>query len=63
MIDWKEFKPVEPGEYLHKLISAGELSFEGYLTVIDNRQIRQRKIGDTWAYMYSKVLAPSNRRN
>ena len=41
---WKEFKPREPCEYLHELLQEGALKFEGYLTVIDHRQIRQRKI-------------------
>ncbi len=41
---WKEFKPKEPGEYLDNLIKSGKLEFEGYLTVIDHQQIRQRRI-------------------
>jgi len=41
---WKEFKPREPGEYLHQLIQEGKIGFEGYLTVISRRQIRQRII-------------------
>lgn len=41
---WKDFMPQEPGEYLHELFKSGEMDFEGYLTVIDRRQIRQRKI-------------------
>lgn len=41
---WREFRPLEPGEYLHKLLEEGIVKFSGYLTVIDEQQIRQRKI-------------------
>ncbi len=41
---WKEFKPREPGEYLHQLLQESKIEFEGYLTVISRRQIRQRRI-------------------
>ncbi|MEN0051388.1 MAG: DUF5615 family PIN-like protein [Bacteroidota bacterium] len=41
---WKEFMPKAPGEYLHQLIISETIQFEGYLTVIDEQKIRQRKI-------------------
>lgn len=41
---WKEFAPKAPGEYLHQLITSETIQFEGYLTVIDEQKIRQRKI-------------------
>lgn len=41
---WESFRPIEPGEYLHKLLEESDLNFEGYLTVINRDSIRQRKI-------------------
>lgn len=41
---WREFRPLEPGVYLQKLLEEGTVNFAGYLTVIDEQQIRQRKI-------------------
>jgi len=41
---WKEFRPIEPGQYLHKLVENKSIEFIGYFTVIDENQIRQRKI-------------------
>ncbi|MEM8525387.1 MAG: DUF5615 family PIN-like protein [Bacteroidota bacterium] len=42
---WKDFKPRSPGEYLHELIVSNTIQLKGYLTVIDEQKIRQRKIG------------------
>ncbi len=44
---WKTFTPKAPGEYLHQLIQDRTISFEGYFTVIDEHQIRQRRIRTT----------------
>lgn len=41
---WKTFLPEEPGEYLAKLIVSQTVQLKGYFTVIDENQIRQRKI-------------------
>ncbi|PHI17954.1 hypothetical protein CEQ90_20460 [Lewinellaceae bacterium SD302] len=41
---WKSFKPTDPGIYLDNLIEKEELDFSGFITVIDNDKIRQRKI-------------------
>lgn len=40
---WKEFKPEEPGRFLHDLFS-NQIKFEGFFTVISENHIRQRKI-------------------
>ncbi|TAK52035.1 MAG: hypothetical protein EPO24_15465 [Bacteroidetes bacterium] len=39
----KEFTPEEPAEYLLHIIRSTEIIFENYLTVIDSKNIRQRK--------------------
>lgn len=41
---WREFRPSEPGRYLHQLIQNQSINLDGYFTVIDENQIRQRKI-------------------
>lgn len=41
---WKKFSPSEPGEYLHNLIESKSVQFKGFFTVIDDNQIRQKKI-------------------
>jgi len=41
---WKSFKPKAPGEYLAELFQNETITFDGYLTVIDENQIRQRVI-------------------
>lgn len=38
------FRPLAPGPYLHKIFREGLIKFPGYLTVIDEHQIRQCKI-------------------
>jgi predicted nuclease of predicted toxin-antitoxin system len=40
---WDNFSPVEPGEFLLKLLKSGNIHFEGMLTVINENTIRQRK--------------------
>ena len=39
----KEFTPEEPAEYLLRIRQSTEISFENTLTVIDEKNIRQRK--------------------
>lgn len=39
---WSEFKPNEPGDYLRDLFLKGEINFDGKLTVINEKTIRQR---------------------
>lgn len=41
---WKEFTPEFPALYLHELFEARQIQFDGQFTVIDENQIRQRKI-------------------
>ena len=41
---WKEFTPDFPADYLHEIFEAGQIQFAGLFTVIDENQIRQRKI-------------------
>lgn len=41
---WKEFTPDFPADYLHEIFKAGQIQFAGLFTVIDENQIRQRKI-------------------
>lgn len=41
---WADFRPKEPGEYLHELIQANEVVLEGFFTVIDRTSLRQRPI-------------------
>ena len=41
---WPDFRPKEPGEYLHKLLQAGEVVLEGFFTVIHRGLLRQRPI-------------------
>ncbi len=41
---WKEFTPDYPADYLHEIFEAGQIQFAGLFTVIDENQIRQRKI-------------------
>lgn len=40
---WENFQPNEPGEYLIQLFNLKQIKFEGYLTVIGENNIRQRK--------------------
>jgi predicted nuclease of predicted toxin-antitoxin system len=40
----KNFTPEEPAELLQKIDIKGELTFEGFFTVISSNEIRQRKI-------------------
>lgn len=39
---WADFKPNEPGDYLRDLFFKGEINFDGKLTVINEKTIRQR---------------------
>ena len=39
---WSDFKPDEPGNYLRDLFLAGEINFDGKLTVINENTVRQR---------------------
>jgi len=39
---WNDFKPDAPGNYFCDLFVAGEIKFEGKLTVINENTIRQR---------------------
>jgi len=41
---WAEFTPDYPGKYLLELFDNNSLEIIGYFTVIDENQIRQRKI-------------------
>jgi len=41
---WHDFMPDEPGLFLADLIEDDNMTFEGYFTVIDANQIRQRKL-------------------
>ena len=41
---WKEFTPGYPADYLHEIFEVGQIQFVGLFTVIDEGQIRQRKI-------------------
>ena len=41
---WREFSPEFPADYLHEIFEAGQIRFIGLFTVIDDQQIRQRKI-------------------
>ncbi|MCB9291360.1 MAG: hypothetical protein H6560_28920 [Lewinellaceae bacterium] len=41
---WKEFTPGYPADYLHEIFEVGQIQFAGLFTVIDEGQIRQRKI-------------------
>ena len=41
---WIEFTPDEPGKYLLDLLHENSIEIIGYFTVIDDNQIRQRKI-------------------
>jgi predicted nuclease of predicted toxin-antitoxin system len=39
-----DFSPVFPGEFIHQLISSGNISFTGKFTVAGEENIRQRNI-------------------
>ena len=41
---WIEFTPDYPGKYLLELLNSHSIEIIGYFTVIDENQIRQRKI-------------------
>ncbi|MEM6877149.1 MAG: DUF5615 family PIN-like protein [Bacteroidota bacterium] len=41
---WKEFRPLEPGEFIDELIQEKRIELDGNFTVIDPDQIRQRRI-------------------
>ena len=41
---WDDFKPNEPGEYLVDLFASNDIQFEGMFTVINENNIRQKKI-------------------
>ncbi|MEO0733510.1 MAG: DUF5615 family PIN-like protein [Bacteroidota bacterium] len=41
---WPDFRPAEPGEYLHELIQKADIQLAGFFTVIDRNAIRQRPI-------------------
>lgn len=40
---WSNFLPNEPGEYLKKLFQSEKINFEGKLTVVSDKNVRQRK--------------------
>ena len=40
---WSKFTPEEPGNAIAQLLKNKQLKFDGTLTVIDNKSIRQRK--------------------
>lgn len=41
---WKAFRPMDPGKYIKEIIEEGNIELKGNFTVIDENQIRQRKI-------------------
>lgn len=41
---WEFYRPVEPGIYLHQMISQNEIQLDGFFTVIGSDRIRQRPI-------------------
>lgn len=41
---WPDFRPSEPGEFLHDLLVDAEIELTGFFTVIDRNTIRQRPI-------------------
>lgn len=40
---WNSYRPDEPGKYLLELFDGGKIRFDGMLTVIGERSVRQRK--------------------
>ena len=40
----QDYLPVYPGEFIHHLIGSGEYEFERQFTVVNENNIRQRKI-------------------
>lgn len=41
---WKNFRPQQPGEFIDQLLSNQQVTIRGFLTVISEQTIRQRKI-------------------
>ena len=40
----KTFRPKEPGQYVMNLINDPNIELDGYFTVVDENQVRQRRI-------------------